>query len=342
MSETAFAKILKQVASGAVLSAEESAAAFSAIMQGDVSPPRMAAFLTALAMRKPAVTEILGAVRAMRASMRTIRPPRNAIDVCGTGGDGMSTLNVSTAVAFVVAACGIPVAKHGNRNMSSQTGAADVLEALGFRIELDSAAAEDCLAETGFCFLFAPHYHPAMKHVAPVRRELGFRTIFNLIGPLSNPAGVRRQLMGVFSREWLAPVAAVLRELDAEAAWVVHSADGMDEISIAANTYVVKLHGGRLADDEITPEQARLPSTGVSAIRGGSAEENATAIRDLLAGRPSAFRDIVLLNAAAALIVATATDTLQNGAERAAEAIDSGAARDVLERAAVFTKHAAP
>jgi len=340
MSETAFAQTLKQVASGAILSADESAAAFSAIMQGEVSQPRMAAFLTALAIRKPAVPEILGAVRAMRASMRTIRAPRNAIDVCGTGGDGMSTLNVSTAVAFVVAGCGIPVAKHGNRNMSSQTGAADVLEALGFRIELEPAAAEDCLAETGFCFLFAPHYHTAMKHVAPVRRDLGFRTIFNLVGPLSNPAGVRRQLMGVFSREWLAPVAAVLRDLDTEVAWVVHSSDGMDEISIAAKTHVVKLQGGAVTDDEIMPEQAQLPRSAISAIKGGNAEENATAIRELLAGAPSAFRDIVLLNAAAALMVAEVTDTLAAGARLAAEAIDSGAARAVLERGAAISSGA--
>jgi anthranilate phosphoribosyltransferase len=274
--------------------------------------------------------------------MCTIRAPQNAIDVCGTGGDGMSTLNVSTAVAFVVAACGVPVTKHGNRNMSSQTGAADVLETLGFHIDIEPAAAEACLEETGFCFLFAPHYHTAMKHVAPVRRELGFRTIFNLIGPLSNPAGVRRQLMGVFAREWLAPVAAVLQDLGTESAWVVHSADGMDEISIADTTHIAKLQGGAVLHDEITPEQARLPRSPVSAIKGGGVEENAAAIRELLAGAPSAFRDIVLLNAAAALMVAEVTDTLQTGAKRAAEAIDSGAARDVLERAADFSRRPAP
>jgi anthranilate phosphoribosyltransferase len=342
MSEAGFADTLKRLASGKTLTAEESAAAFSTIMEGAVSEPRMAAFLTALAMRKPSVDEIVGAVRAMRARMRTIGAPENAIDVCGTGGDGLSTLNVSTAVAFVVAACGVPVAKHGNRSMSSQTGAADVLQALGFHVELEPAAAEACLAETGFCFLFAPHYHTAMKHVAPVRRELGFRTIFNLIGPLSNPAGVRRQLMGVFSREWIEPVAAVLRELGTQAAWVVHSADGMDEISIAAPTHVMKLEGDSVAQHQIVPEDAHLSRSPISAIAGGGAEENARAIRDVLGGTPSAFRDIVLLNAGAALVIAGKVNDIRNGARLAAEAIDSGAARDVLVRAAALSARSTP
>ena len=342
MTEFAFADTLKRVASGAVLFADESAAAFSAIMRGEISQPRIAAFLTALAIRQPSVQEIAGAVQAMRQSMRKIRAPENAIDVCGTGGDGLSTLNVSTAVAFVVAACGVPVAKHGNRSMSSQTGAADVLEALGLQAELEPTAAEDCLVETGFCFLFAPHYHTATKHVAPVRRELGFRTIFNLIGPLSNPAAVRRQLIGVFSREWIEPVAAVLRELGTDAAWVVHSTDGMDEISVAAPTHAAKLQGSGVTHEEISPEQADLPRSPVSAIRGGDAAQNAQAIRELLSGTRSAFRDIVVLNAAAALVIAGKAPELKHGAQFAAEAIDNGAAREVLARAAAFSARHAP
>jgi anthranilate phosphoribosyltransferase len=342
MSGAVFADTLKQVGSGKLLSAEESAAAFASIMRGEVSQPRIAAFLTALAVRRPQVPEIVGAVRAMRASMRKVRAPQNAMDVCGTGGDGLRTLNVSTAVAFVVAGCGVPVAKHGNRSMSSQTGAADVLEALGVPVELEPAAAEDCLAETGFCFLFAPHYHTAMKHVAPVRRELGFRTIFNLIGPLSNPAGVQRQLIGVFSREWIEPVAAVLQELGTASAWVVHSADGMDEISIAAPTHVMKLEGNTIVREEISPEQAALPCSPLSVIEGVDAAGNAQAIRGLLSGTPSAFRDIVVLNAAAALVIAGQAGDLQGGAYLAADAIDSGAARDVLARAAAFSARRQP
>ncbi|MBV8800155.1 MAG: anthranilate phosphoribosyltransferase [Alphaproteobacteria bacterium] len=331
-----FGEALKRLVSGATLDAEESAAAFGAIMRGEVSQAQMAAFLTGLAMRKPSVDEVVGAVRAMRGAMETIRAPAGAIDVCGTGGDGVGTLNVSTAVAFVVAGCGVPVAKHGNRSMSSQTGAADVLEQLGVRIDLEPARAEACLAETNFCFLFAPQYHPAIKHVAPVRRALGFRTIFNLIGPLSNPAGVQRQLLGVFSRDWIEAIAAVLRELGTEAAWVVHSADGMDEISCAAPTHAAELSNGELTLRDIEPQDGGLPRAPLSAIRGGTAAENARAIRDLLSGVHSAFRNVVLLNAAAALIVAEKATDLKNGVDLAAAAIDRGRAADILARTAAF------
>lgn len=337
MSTDGFSGALKRVAAGETLDGEEAADAFSAIMRGEVSDARIAGFLTALAVRKPTVQEITGAVRAMRGAMQSIRAPANAIDVCGTGGDGLATLNVSTAVSFVVAACGVPVAKHGNRSISSQTGAADVLEALGIRIDLAPEQAEQCLGQNGFCFLFAPQYHPAMKHVAAVRRELGFRTIFNLIGPLSNPAKVRRQLIGVFSAGWIDIVAAVLRELETEAAWVAHSADGMDEISISAPTHVAVLSGQAIIRREVVPEEAALPRTPTSALRGGDASENAHAIRTLLSGAPSPFRDIVLLNAAAALVVAEKAHALKDGVEIAAEAIDSGRARNVLAAAAQFS-----
>ncbi len=226
-----FSPLLKRIGGGQSLDTAESARAFDAIMSGEIPEPRIAAFLTALAVRKPTVDEIVGAASAMRAKMRMIKAPEGAIDLCGTGGDGHGTLNVSTAVSFVMAACGVAVAKHGNRNMSSNTGAADVLEALGVKIDVTPEIAERCLNEAGLCFLFAQTYHPAMKHVAGVRKALGFRTIFNLLGPLSNPAGVTRQLMGVFSEEWIDPVAEALRRLGTQKAWIVHGGDGLDELT---------------------------------------------------------------------------------------------------------------
>ncbi len=337
-----FADALKRVVGGTKLSVEESGRAFAAIMLGEVTQARMAAFLTALAMRNPSVEEIVGAAQAMRRAMQRINAPENAIDLCGTGGDGLGTLNISTAAAFVAAACGVPVAKHGNRNMSSRTGTADVLEALGVRIDLDPHASEDCLDETGFCFLFAPAYHSAMRHVAPVRREIGFRTVFNLIGPLSNPAGVAYQLMGVFAEEWIEPLAQVLAELGTNRAWVVHGADGIDEVSIAAPTRVAKLEGGIVTRTEIVPEDFGMARTALSAIKGGDAAANAQAIRLLLAGEPSAFRDIVLMNTAAALLIAGKAGDLRSGVALAADAIDSGRAEDVLARVIKFGLRAAP
>jgi anthranilate phosphoribosyltransferase len=335
-ADETFSGLLKRLVAGERLETGDSSLAFGAIMSGEVSPARMAGFLTALAMRKPSIEEIVGAVRAMRGAMRTIRAPEGAIDLCGTGGDGLGTLNVSTAAAFAVAGCGVPVAKHGNRNMSSQTGTADVLEVLGVKVDLEPAAAEDCLNETGFCFLFAPAYHTAMRHVAPVRRELGFRTVFNLLGPLSNPAGVKRQLMGVFAEEWTEPLAQVLRELGTEAAWLVHGADGMDEISLSGPTRVAELADGAVASREVRPEDAGIAPAPLDRLKGGNAQENATAIRDLLSGAPSAFRDVVLLNAAGALVVAGKAKDLRSGAVLAAQSIDEGRARDVLTRAAAF------
>ncbi len=337
MSTSNFGEALRRVAVGELLSANEAAGAFDAIMRGEVSEPRMAAFLTALAMRPPSVAEITGAVRAMRAAMTTVRAPEGTIDVCGTGGDGLATLNVSTATAFVVAGCDVPVAKHGNRSISSRTGTADVLEQLGVCPNLDADQAEACLAETGFCFLFAPKYHPAMKHIAPVRQELGFRTIFNLIGPLSNPAGVRRQLIGVFLRDWLEPLAQVLCDLGTESAWLVHSMDGMDEISGAAPTEAVTLRNGKIARIMLAPEDAGLRRSPASAIAGGDAQENAAEIEQLLVGERSAFRDVVVLNTAAALIVAEKAADLSSGAAMAVEALASGRANDVLRRVKDFS-----
>jgi anthranilate phosphoribosyltransferase len=265
--------------------------------------------------------------------MTSVESPRNAIDVCGTGGDGAGTLNVSTATAFVVAACGIPVAKHGNRAMSSRTGAADVLESLGVPINLDAPAARKSLIKPGFAFLFAPSYHPAMKNVAPVRRELGFRTVFNLLGPICNPANVKRQLIGIYAPEWLEPVAHVLAALGTEKAWIVHGADGLDEISTTGATRVAILDNGRVTVAEIAPEDAGIPRSSLSALKGGTSEANARAIRDLFAGAKGAFRDIVLLNAAAALIVAGEAESLKEGVTVASTAIDSGKAQAALDEA---------
>ena len=328
-----FGAMLKRAASGERLAAAETASAFAAMMSGSVSEIRMAAFLTALAVRGPSVPEIVGAARAMRAAMTKVEAPRNAIDVCGTGGDGAGTLNVSTGTAFVVAACGVPVAKHGNRAMSSRTGAADVLETLGIPINLDAESARRSLVKPGFAFLFAPSYHPAMKNVGPVRRDLGFRTVFNLLGPICNPAGVQRQLIGIYARDWLEPVAHVLADLGTEKAWIVHGADGLDEMSTTGPTRVAMLEDGQVTVRDIVPEDAGIPRATLAALKGGTAEDNARAIRELLGGAKSAFRDIVLLNSAAALVVAGSASNLREGVARAAEAIDSGRAANALEQA---------
>ena len=333
-----FSSLLKQVANGQALDAESSAHAFGAIMSGKVSEARIAAFLTALSVREATVEEIIGAARAMRGAMRTINAPPEAIDLCGTGGDGHATLNVSTAASFVVAACGVPVAKHGNRNMSSRSGAADVLEALGVCIDLPPPAAEICLADVGLCFLFAPSYHPAMKHVASVRKQLGFRTVFNLLGPICNPAGVRRQLIGVFSLEWGEPLARVLQALGTEKAWVVHGADGLDEMTTTAATDIVVLGGGEISNRRMVPEDLGLKRSTLSDLRGGAPDENAMAIRELLNARPGPFRDIVLLNSAAALVVADKASDLRSGLELAACAVDSGKANEILRRFATTTQ----
>ena len=338
MSGEDFSAFLKRVASGEALDAEASARAFAAIMAGGVGEAQIAAFLTALAVRKPTVEEIAGAVKAMRAAMKTVEAPDDALDLVGTGGDGHNTLNISSAAAFVAAACGVPIAKHGNRNMSSRTGAADVLEALGVKIDLSPETARLCIEKTGVCFLFAQSFHPAMKHVAPVRRALGFRTIFNLLGPLSNPAGVKRQLLGVYALEWVEPVAKVLGALGAEKAWVVHGNDGLDEVSISDITHVAVLDHGRVDVGSVAPEDAGLPRWPLAAVKGGEAPQNAAALVALLDGERGAYRDIVLLNTAAALIVADKAENLRQGALLAAKAIDEGAAKRVLEKLIAVSK----
>jgi anthranilate phosphoribosyltransferase len=299
-------------------------------MAGDVSDVRIAAFVTALAVRKPTIDEIVGASRAMRSAMTTIEANPYAIDLCGTGGDGAGTLNISTACAFVVSSCGVPVAKHGNRNMSSRSGTADCLEALGVKIDLGPAEASRCLREAGLCFLFAQTYHPAMKHAARVRQALGFRTIFNLLGPLSNPARVRRQLIGVYARDWVEPLADALARLGADRVWVVYG-DGLDEIATSGPTRVAMLAEGKVTVREIGPEDAGLSWSPLSALAGGTATENAAALKRLLEGETGAYRDIVLINSAAALVIGGKVQDLKEGVVLASAAIDDGAAKEKLD-----------
>jgi len=288
-------------------------------------------------VRGETVEELTGGAMAMRERMVRVKAPADAIDTCGTGGDASGTYNVSTAAALVVAACGVPVAKHGNRALSSRAGSADVLAALGVDTDAEVAHVEQAIAEAGIGFMMAPRHHGAMRHVAGARIELGTRTIFNLLGPLANPASARRQLMGVFARDWVEPLAHVLGRLGSERAWVVHGADGLDEISTTGPSQVAELRDGKVRCFEVTPEQAGLPTARLKDLRGADAETNAQAIRALLTGATGPFRDIVLLNAAAALIVAGRADDLRAGVAQAADAIDCGAADAVLGRLVAIT-----
>ncbi|MEE8536018.1 MAG: anthranilate phosphoribosyltransferase, partial [Kiloniellales bacterium] len=298
-------------------------------------------FLMALRVRGETVDEITGAARAMRAKMLSIAAPPGAIDTCGTGGDGTGTYNISTAAAIVAAACGVPVAKHGNRALSSKSGGADVLTALGVNIDVPMSLLETALEEAKICFLMAPRHHSAMRHVGPTRVELGTRTIFNLLGPLSNPARVKRQVIGVFSPDWVEPLARVLEGLGHERAWVVHGADGLDELSTTGTSLVAELKDGRVTTFEVTPADAGLGTARLKDLQGGDAAENAQAMRALLAGDPGPFRDVVLFSSAAALIVAEKVATLSEGVTLAAEAIDAGRARQTLERLVAITNRSA-
>jgi anthranilate phosphoribosyltransferase len=313
-------------ASGEALTSEQAEEAFGVIMSGDATPSQIGGLLMALRVRGESVDEITGAARAMRAKMLTIEAPPGAIDTCGTGGDGAGTYNISTACQFVVAGCGVPVAKHGNKALSSKSGAADVLAALGVNLDAEMALVERALAEAGTCFLLAPRHHSAMKHVGPTRVELGTRTIFNLL-----PARVKRQVIGVFSPDWVEPLAHVLKGLGHEHAWVLHGAGGLDELSVA------ELKDGQVRIFEVTPQDAGLPEANLSDLKGGNAETNAAALTALLEGAPGPYRDVVLLGSAAALIVADKAADLREGAALAAEAIDSGRARAALDKLVAIT-----
>jgi anthranilate phosphoribosyltransferase len=327
---------LAKVAAGQALSEAEAEAAFDIIMTGNATPSQMGALLMALRVRGETVDEITGAARIMRAKAVTIDAPPGTIDTCGTGGDGSGSFNISTASAIVAAASGVPVAKHGNRALSSKSGSADVLTALGVNIEAEPAVVRRCLWEIGIGFLMAPRHHSAMRHVGPTRVELGTRTIFNLLGPMSSPAGARRQLVGVFAPEWARPMAEVLGRLGAERAWVVHGA-GMDELTTAGVTRVAEFHNSRVIEFEVVPEEAGLKPAAQEDLKGGEPAHNAALMRDLLGGARGPLRDVVLLNSAAALVVAGRAKTLREGAEIAAGAIDSGAARRILDRLVAAT-----
>jgi anthranilate phosphoribosyltransferase len=324
--------IVGKVAAGGRLTRAEAEDAFGIIMSGEATPVQIGAFLTALRLRGETVDEIAGAVATMRAKMTRVEAPDGAIDVVGTGGDASGSYNISTASAFVVAAAGVPVAKHGNRALSSRSGAADTLTALGVKIDIPPEAIARSIREAGIGFMFAPAHHSAMKHVGPARAELGFRTVFNLIGPLSNPAGVKRYLLGVFAPDWLEPLATVLAALGAERAWVVHGHGGLDEISPSGETKVAAIEGGAVKTFSVTPGDVGLPSHPVEAIKGGDAAHNAEALKALLKGAPGAYRDAVLLNAGGALVVAGRAKDFRSGVGLAAELIDSGKAADRLER----------
>ncbi|CAH2404663.1 anthranilate phosphoribosyltransferase [Mesorhizobium escarrei] len=322
---------IAKVAAGSSLSFEEAREAFDIIMSGDATPGQIGGFLMALRVRGETVSEISGAVATMRAKMLRVDAPAGAIDIVGTGGDNSHSVNISTASAFVIAACGVPVAKHGNRGLSSQTGAADVLTALGVKLDIPPETIGRCIHDAGVGFMFAPAHHPAMKHVGPIRVELGTRTIFNLLGPLSNPAGVVRQMVGVFLPEWIMPVAETLKALGADHVWVAHG-DGYDEITTTGETQVAELVGGEIRRFTLTPEAVGLKRHTKDELRGGDAAYNAQALRDMLGGAAGAFRDTVLMNAGAGLVVAGKATTLADGMATAAQAIDSGRALKVLDR----------
>ena len=319
------------------LTRAEAEAAFEALFEGTATPAQMGGLLMALRTRGETVDEFAAAASVMRAKCHRVTAPAGAMDIVGTGGDGKGTLNISTATAFVVAGAGVPVAKHGNRNLSSKSGAADALTEMGINVMIGPDVVERCLTEAGIGFMMAPMHHPAMRHVGPVRAELGTRTIFNILGPLTNPAGVKRQLTGTFSAGLIRPMAETLLALGSEKAWLVHGGDGTDEISIAAPTQVAALEDGKIREFTLHPEQAGLPLHPFAAIMGGTPSENATALRALLDGASGAYRDAVLLNAAAALMIADRVKSLKEGVEIARISIDSGAAKAKIAALARIT-----
>lgn len=337
MRTDALKPILNLVADGKSLSAIEAAEAFDIIMSGNATTAQIAGFLMALRVRGETVDEITGAVTIMREKALKVEAPMNAIDIVGTGGDASGTYNISTGAALVTAACGVPVAKHGNRALSSQSGTADVLSALGVNLECDMDLVKRSIWEANIGFLLATRHHAAMKYVMPTRVEMGVRTIFNLLGPLSNPAGVKRQLTGAFSRQWIVPMAQTLANLGTEMAWVVHGSDGLDEITTTGPTYVAQIKDGVLSEFEISPRDAGLPIAKPEDLKGGTPEQNALAMRAMLGGESGAFRDCVALNAGAALLIAGKATDLKDGAAQAMTAIDSGLAVKVLEKLVSIT-----
>ena len=333
-------KPLIAIAAERNLNGPEAEAAFDLLFNGEATDAQIGALLMAMRVRGETVDEIAAAARVMRSKCVPVKAPAEAMDIVGTGGDGKGTLNISTATAFVVAGAGVPVAKHGNRNLSSKSGAADALGALGINVMVGAEVVEQALKEAGIGFMMAPMHHPAIAHVMPTRQQLATRTLFNVLGPLTNPAGVKRQLTGAFAPWLIRPMAEVLAALGSDAAWLVHGGDGTDEISIAGPSHVAALKGGEIEEFEIAPEEAGLPRHPFEAILGGTPEENGVAFSALLSGEGGAYRDAVLLNSAAALLIAGKVDSLPDGAELAAQSIDSGRALTAVETLARITSAA--
>ncbi|WP_147125105.1 anthranilate phosphoribosyltransferase [Shimia ponticola] len=331
-------KPLIYAASEGPLSRAQAQQAFEILFEGQATPAQMGGLLMAMRARGESVSEYAAAAAVMRSKCNAVKAPDGAMDIVGTGGDGMGTLNISTATAFVVAGAGVPVAKHGNKNLSSKSGAADALGQMGVNVMVGPEVVERALEEVGIGFMMAPMHHPAIRHVMPVRQELGCKTIFNILGPLTNPAGAKRQLTGAFAIDLIFPMAETLQQLGAEKAWLVHGSDGTDEITITGPTSVAALDGDEITSMQVHPEDAGLPVHPLSAILGGKPEENGVAFRALLEGETSAYRDAVLLNAAAALLVADKVSDLKDGVAMAAEAIDSGAAKAKVEGLARVTR----
>jgi anthranilate phosphoribosyltransferase len=328
------------IAADRPLTSAEAEIAFEVLFNGEATASQIGGFLMALRTRGETVDEYAAAAAVMRSKCHKVNAPEGAMDIVGTGGDGKGTLNISTATAFVVAGSGVPVAKHGNRNLSSKSGAADALGQMGINVMVGADVVERALSEIGIAFMMAPMHHPAMAYVMPTRTELGTRTIFNILGPLTNPAGVKRQLTGAFAPELVRPMAETLLALGSEAAWLVHGSDGTDELTITGTSAVAVLANGTVSDQEVHPEDAGLPVHPFEAILGGSPEDNGKAFSALLEGNPSAYRDAVLLNAAAALVIAGTAKTLIEGVELARASIDSGAAKDKVTALAALTSAA--
>jgi anthranilate phosphoribosyltransferase len=329
--------LLGAIAGGRYLTEDEMFDGLDRMTAGEATSAQMGAFLMGLRVRGETIAELTGAARLLRSRMLPVAAPAEAVDIVGTGGDGLKTYNVSTCAAFVAAGAGLIIAKHGNRSVSSLSGASDVLTALGVKIDLTADEIGAVIEKAGVAFLWAPMHHPAMKVWAPVRAELGLRTLFNLMGPICNPANVTRQVVGVFAPEWVEPIAHVLHKLGSRHAWVVHGRDGLDELSTTGPTLVAELKDGNVTTFEVTPEDAGLPRATMADLKGGDAAVNAAALRQVLDGEQGAYRDIVLLNTAAALVVGGRVQTLADGVGVAAASIDSGAARAALERLVAAT-----
>ncbi len=323
--------LIAKVANGESLDRDEARQAFDILMSGEATPSQVGGFLMALRVRGETVSEIAGAVSSMRSRMLPVTAPADAMDIVGTGGDGLGTYNISTLASIIVAGAGVPVAKHGNRALSSKSGTADALSVLGVKLDIEPELISRCVAEAGLGFMFAQRHHSSMRHVNPSRVELGTRTIFNLLGPLSNPAGVKKQLLGVFAPHWLVPLAEVLRDLGSESVWVVHG-DGLDEITTTGTTQVAALEGGKIRSFELTPADFGVESVKIDDLKGGDGVANAAALRDVLGGRRNPYRDVSLCNAAASLVVAGKAETLADGMKIASASLDEGRAAAALDR----------